>query len=241
MSEDPMTHIALRAHILQQAQRIGGLMPLHWTDPDGTVKTVHIPAAPFLLWTLHRDIGLELPSHHIAYQWKALSPQGLKIAGDDPLHSDWMLGAQPALDVWVWYEDTDHARAFQTGVLETMLDVQSSYGGFEAVVLAGHGTYTGYAAHPKPNTPLPDHSIAILPYLSPSYLDVMMEAFSKGGMIVAERGGRAAHLAQIAQEHHIPIVLVPNALEIYPPGVPLMVNLDQGWIRSPQETGFSHP
>jgi phosphohistidine swiveling domain-containing protein len=177
---------------------------------DMTVEgTVHkVPAEPFIHWALGRTA-----LRHLAPEWTAMSPTGLKMPMDDPYHSDWMLGA--GFDL---YKDYGHDKAVTRASLSLMFELQQKYGNYKCgVIVSGNvGTVEGRVGG----------EIVVLPNLSPKHLDKLKYA----RCIITEQGGALSHLAQVALERSVPIVHVPGAVKRYPEGHKLIVNITEGQV-----------
>ncbi len=182
---------------------------------DGEKRSVRIPTAPFENWSLWRTKGA-----HLAKPWKTICPRGMKMMGDDPYHSDWMVGAGLELDAF----QRDHE--LRDAAFEKMNDLQKEKLRFECTVLCGSGDHFGRAVHPKRNTKVGKDEIAILPNAGPAYLEAALTASA----VIVEKGGEMAHLVSIAREHNFTIVRVDDARKLYPEGVQLRIVADEGRI-----------
>jgi phosphohistidine swiveling domain-containing protein len=69
--------------------------------------------------------------------------------------------------------------------------------------------------------------IVVLASLHPDNLDRMLKA--KG--VITEAGGAAAHLAQVAMEKNVTIMLAPGATTRYPKGTAVTLIPSEGQIR----------
>lgn len=206
--------IGWRERILEQAG--DKLFPLTYTV-KGESKTVMVPTAPFENWSLWRTTGAKL-----ATPWEKVSPSGLKMTGDDPYHSDWMIGA--GLDLDAFHEDGSDLNdvAFSTNfrLQETMLS-------FSASVLCGDQPAYGEAVHPKPGESVDSDKIAIIPNAGPRYLQAALTAAA----VVVEQGGAMAHLVSIGREQGVTIMRVEGALKLYPAGYKVKVSPQDGYVR----------
>ncbi len=200
-----------RKRILEQAH--GDMLRLSW---DG--GHVDVPRAPFIRWAVERRKKL----WDLAPPWESVCPTGMKLQMDSPYHSDWMIGA--GLDL---REDYKHNSPVQQAAIEKMFEIQKELGSFEVTVLVeGAGYAFGKTYHGKPGKKPPPGSIVILPNLSPKYVESVIGAAA----VIAEAGGKTAHLAQVGLEHGLAIVVVPGAREKYPPGLSLTVNTKDGKV-----------
>lgn len=173
---------------------------------DGRV--VNIPEPPFIAWALGRT-----SLRHLAPAWTPVSPSGMKLQMDDPCHTDWMLGA--GLDL---QKDYGHDREVQKKATRLMFELQERYGNFQCgVLVSGHGGVIDGVVGGE---------IIVLPNLSPKHLDKLKYA----RCIITEEGGALAHLAQVALERMVPVLLVKDARKRYPAGRRLTVDVDLGKI-----------
>lgn len=80
--------------VREQAQRCGGYyrLPLVGSEAQSCEAFLDVPRNPFLLWVL-RGFAFERFGKPRPFWETVISPRGLKTPGDDPLHSDWMVGA----------------------------------------------------------------------------------------------------------------------------------------------------
>ena len=74
---------------------------------EDTRKTVKIPAKPFHQWCIGSGRMISMPRHDENSkkidQWTPCTMSGLKMFGDNPYHTDWLIGA--GLDPTSWYDD----------------------------------------------------------------------------------------------------------------------------------------
>ena len=198
----------LREEILKQAN--GDLIELAWDD-----EKVMVPRAPFLHWCFGRRDKLQ----HLAPPWTPVSPFGLKMMGDDPYHSDWMVGA--GLDL-VNY----HAHPSYNAAIKLMGDLQIQMAGFTCTVLVEGKEAIGRVVHPKLGEEVEKGTIVVLPNLNPKYLKSTINAAA----VITEVGGATAHLSQVGRERSLPMVLVKDARRVFPKGVEVIVNTKEGTV-----------
>lgn len=195
----------IRKRVLDQvAQTNTGTIELRNHD-DVLVKTV--PRAPFMNWALRRT-----PMKHLAPPWKLVSRSGMKLPLDDPYHTDWWLGAGLELDENVYSGDV------QDAAFHTMFELQRELGNFECAVIVTGDDVSGVIGK----------KIVVLPDLHPDRL----EAMSKALAVITETGGAMAHLAQVALERQIPIVMVPDACVRYRDGMTVTICPSDGRIET---------
>ena len=193
-----------RARIFEQA----GDNVFELRDKDGNVLAARVPRAPFENWALRRT-SLE----HLVPPWTPVCPSGLKVPMDDPYHSDWYLGAVGDLD-GVYDPGPLHAAA-----MHECMRLGERLGRFECVVItdAGCDRLIGVVGE----------TIVVLPDLHPDRLEKVINSLG----VITEAGGQLAHLAQVAMERHIPIMLVPDATRILRKGMKVTMYPKDGRIR----------
>lgn len=183
-------------------------------------RVYRIPRAPFEHWCLSRHA----PSHLLP-KWETLSPSGLKMVGDDPYHSDWMLGADLDLD----YDAVNVEEGLGKAIWEHRLELMRTRLNFKCDVLSGSGS-TDYlkVLHPGENDTIPGDCVIILPNAHPRFLPLIAQITT--GAVIVEQGGSVAHLVNIAREQNIKIVRVPKARKLYSTFSTVMVDCDNGTV-----------
>lgn len=174
--------------------------------PDGT-PPLTVPLAPFERWALH----VFKPSHEEdADAWKNVCRSGLKMGGDNPDHSDWVIGA--GLDI---------SEAYRAPYRETSYEYASK-------IVDRHRGYT--IAHSAfvirddgPKVGVVGEDIHVIPHLGPEYIEAL-----NGTAIITEAGGQLAHLAVVSLGKPITIVRVANAVATFPKGARVVINTNPG-------------
>jgi hypothetical protein len=214
---------AIRARVMAQADALG---ERGWMDiavprafrPSGILR---VPRAPFELWAVARSNG-----DHLVSPWTPVSPPGLKVAGDDPYHSDWMIGA--GLDPLDMRHDGNnpHHEALAAAAERANADVQKRLLGFDCAVLLQGPDIRGRVHIPADPSDLPEGldedglpPVVIVKNAGPDWLEAAMRAFALGGAVIVERGGEMAHLVTaLRPEGKGPIVRKEKAKTLYPDG-----------------------
>jgi phosphohistidine swiveling domain-containing protein len=216
---------AARAAVVAQADAQG---PDGWMEIVAGERRLRVPRAPFEHWALRR-----CGADHLAPPWKTCSVPGMKAGmshGDDPLHTDWMLGA--GLDVRIdhWYGPKADGELV-AAALDALGAVQLERLGFPCNVLAGTGSATGrafVATHGRKDLPEPG-DILVLPDSTPQWLEHVLAACADGqGAVIVARGGALAHLVVEARVSGCRIVRVPGAAMVYVEGQTVRVDCDRG-------------
>ncbi len=200
-----------RKEILKQAD--GDLFDLAYMV-NGKQHRIKVPTAPFQNWAMWRTAGA-----HLAKPWKKVTPPGMKMMGDDPYHTDWMLGAGLDLDAMTEDGSNLHEVAF-----ELNFKMQNDFLNFNAAILCGDRRVKGRVVHAKPDQKVASDQIAVIPSANARYLAA---AVSAAGVIV-ERGGSLAHLVVVAREQGVTIMRVEHALKLYPEGSEVLMNPEFG-------------
>lgn len=212
----------IRAAVLAQAA--GDMMDLHLRD--GT-KVATVPRAPFVRWALSRT-----SLRHLAPPWNTVSPSGMKLAMDEPDHTDWFFGAtihvtkelseteKELQAAWSAHDrryDYDYSSPLNDAAHNEMFELQEKLGEFEAAVIVDAGDVFGTVGR----------EIVVLPDLQPDHVERMKDAKA----ILTETGGRVAHIAQIALEGNITIMRVSDACARYPEGTSVTLLPGEGKVR----------
>jgi len=203
--------LSCRGQVLDQANNGSGffMLPVEWEQGGFRHReTLRIPKEPFLLWSqrIYGDRNAPLFS-----SWKSVSESGMKTDGDNPMHTDWMIGA--GLKPWEAYENTPFNDA-----LERAAAIQAAeFHGMNPdalVVLYGSNVIKGTAYHPGIDDEVPSEGVAVIPRASADYLAATLTA----GAVITEQGGELCHLVEVAGQLEKTIVRCDNALTAFPPG-----------------------
>lgn len=182
-----------------------------------------VPRAPFEAWALRRTSGA-----HLAPEWTPVSPSGLKMMGDDPLHSDWMIGAGIQIDAM--YKLGKEKDKLVKAAYAEMRQIQAEKLNFKCAVLSGSGSSEwSKVSHPKIGDKVSEDAIIVLKNASPKYVDLVAQI--KTGAVIVEEGGSVAHLVNVARELGVRIVRVPNARNLYPENSKVSVDCENGEVR----------
>ena len=221
--------------IQKQATAGDGFLDLNLLDAEeNTVSLLKVPVGPFMRWVLQdipEELGIPMPT------WQPVCPSGLKMVGDNPYHSDWVLGAGLPLENAYEIDSPEQKAAWRKR--EDLLKKLCS---FECVVLSGKGSVFGEVVHPKPGERVSPGSIAVIPHAGPEYQLALESACSEGrGAVICEIGGKLAHLAIVSRELSAKLaqggsdlgarlVMQSGALSKYAEGSGLMVDCDNHTI-----------
>jgi hypothetical protein len=208
----------LRVRIRQQAETCGGFLQLAVKDPYKGNYDLEVPAKPLLRWASRNWYGV---ASGLA-PWAVICPQGMKMQCDNPMHTDWIVGA--GLDPAMAYnmEHPVNQAAWQYAV------ALSKGNGEDFVRLAGKGKAVGRIVFPAPNAGVPDGCIAVVPNAGVDYEIAMLSACKSGrGAVIAAVGGKLAHLATVARETEGRVALVENAMTAFTEGELVELDFDE--------------
>lgn len=178
------------------------------TNEAGSVL-LRVPYAPFVRWALSRT-NLD----RLAPAWTNICPQGLKMGSDDQDHSDWYVGAGGDLEDGYPYDEELHHVA-----IDHMGQLQAQFGQHKVTVIVKGSKSLVHGTVGK--------EILVVKSLHPDYLSQAL----KSELVITEAGGAMAHLAQEATANGLPIVLVRDAVDKFPKGTMMTVDLDTGDMR----------
>lgn len=200
-------------------QRIEGTD--EFTNPEPI--TLKVPRAPFEQWVMWRTDGA-----HLAAPWKKVSPPGLKMLGDDPYHTDWILGAGLALDDWAGTSQTSDPLVHAAWNLRYQIAQRLLKSA--AAVLSGAGVARGTVVHLKPGDRLKAGEIGVIRNAGPDYVQAAQDAINNGGALITENGGAVAHLVTVFREQDLKIVRVQNARKKYPAGGSVTIDFSDATV-----------
>jgi phosphohistidine swiveling domain-containing protein len=203
-----------REQILRQNRDLGlGFRAVDFGDGIG-IKDV--PNGPLLRWALKRGTGMK----DAGPDWKPVSMSGLKQAGDDPIHTDWITGAG--------LEDHDFSKEPLSSIQNDLArQIQEETLGFKIhVLVAGKQGATGVVKHCKKDTEVDANTIAIVANASIHFDRIAREA---AAVIVLE-GGALSHLAVNGLEMGQVIIRDAEARKNYPEGSVINIDLVTGRI-----------
>ena len=185
----------------------------NWIERPYKSSTIYLPLAPLENWALWRTDGA-----HLALPWQTVCPRGVKMFGDDPYHTDIIVGA--GLDPVNDYDDAE----LKALLFEEQDRIQAEKMGFSCTLLTGGGIATGKVV--CPGDEVTEADIFVIPTASPDYL---MDALKAKAVITGE-GGRMAHLVNVARGREKLIVRVADAPRLYPRGASVTVDATEGRV-----------
>lgn len=212
-----------RVRILEKAKVQGGFMTLHVGEGEQAYD-LQVPRSPFLFWAsrgIHR-VDIEASDMQL---WRPVSPLGLKMMSDDPMHTDWWIGA--GLNPRDAYETNNPVNAAAWKYCSALAFSE----GRQCIRLAGKGKVTGGVIFPKAGESVPEGTIAVVPNAGVDYELALLSACRKGaGAVIAAVGGKLAHLATVSRELDGRLVVVDEALTRFSEGDVVTLDLDAGTV-----------
>jgi phosphohistidine swiveling domain-containing protein len=189
-----------------------------------------VPNGPLVKWALNRGMGMK----NAGPEWTPVSISGLKQAGDDPVHTDWITGA--GLENYDF--GIEPLKSIQNDLAQR---IQEETVGFKMhVLVAGKDYASGTVKHCRKDTPVDGNTIAVVANASIHFDRIAREA---AAVIVLE-GGALSHLAVNGLEMGQLIIRDPEAREKYPEGTVLSIDLSAGRVmklQSPEEENDTSP
>jgi phosphohistidine swiveling domain-containing protein len=213
-SAEPHHYDERRDRILQQNRDLG--LGFRAVDFGAEIGVRDVPNGPLLRWALKRGTGMR----DAGPDWQPVSMSGLKQAGDDPIHTDWITGAG--------LEKFDFSKEPLMSIQNDLAgQIQEETLGFKMhVLVAGKSGATGVVKYCKKNTEVDGNTIAIVANASIHFDRIAREA---AAVIVLE-GGALSHLAVNGLEMGQVIIRDPEAREKYPEGSVVTIDLVAGRV-----------
>lgn len=170
-----------------------------------------LPKTPFAIWA--KKTHSILISEDIK-EWETVSPRGMKMQMDEPIHSDWVIGAG-------FNPEEFYRSDFEKKILDFLF--ASTYR--KILVLNGEGFYKGIVTK-DPEKVTKEH-ILVIPHAGVEFF----EAAKKAKAVVSAIGGPGAHLVLNAKDEKIPLCLIQNADKKFEEGSELQISFDIGSYR----------
>jgi phosphohistidine swiveling domain-containing protein len=220
--EDAVDALYWKSRVDQAAQANGGFLDIVAGRGDDQV-TYRVARNPFLLWASERGYARK---HGVLPEWDTVCPSGMKMYGDNPLHTDWWVSS--GLPFRAAY---DHDHPLNRAAWKLAYAWQYVEGA-KCLKLAGKGKVTGMVVFPKPNEAVPAGSIAVVSHAGPDY-QLALTSACKGatGAVIAEVGGKLAHLAVISRELGARLAVVDEALTKFKEGEVVTIDFDTGELQ----------
>jgi phosphohistidine swiveling domain-containing protein len=212
-----------RVRILEKAKVQGGFMTLRVGEGEQAYD-LQVPRAPFLFWASRGVLRVPIAPQDMQ-PWRPVSPLGMKMMSDDPMHTDWWIGA--GLNPRDAYETDNPVNAAAWKYCSELAFSE----GRQCIRLAGKGKVTGGIVFPKAGEAVPEGTIAVVPSAGVDYELALISACRKGsGAVIAAVGGKLAHLATVSRELDGRLVVVDEALTRFSEGDVVTLDLDAGTV-----------
>jgi phosphohistidine swiveling domain-containing protein len=215
--QDAVSALYWKWKVDQAAETNGGFMEIvTGCDEDEDKVTYRIARIPFLWWAYERRRHEGVLPH-----WDIVCPSGMKMYGDNPLHTDWWVSSGLALK-----QAYDHDHPLNQAAWKIATKWQYTEGA-KCIKLAGKGKVSGPIVFPKPNEAVPAGSIAVVSHAGPDY-QLALTSACKGdsGAVIAQVGGKLAHLAIVSREMGARLVVIDEALTTFKEGELVTLDLD---------------
>lgn len=171
-------------------------------DHKGEVMA-SVPRLPFVHWACHRDL---ITKGQIE-DYRPVSPVGMKMMGDSPIHSDWMIGGGLNLE-------SDYNNDYITGAaFSAAHHIQQDLLNVEHMVLSSGEKVTGKVVYATPRNAgdIEPGDIVVIPDSSPEYHLHVMQATKDGtGGVIAHKGNKVAHITTVSRENRATMLMVEN-------------------------------
>lgn len=199
---------------------------LEQADGDFVRETIagveyDIPRAPLMHWAAGRFANKGIKQ--LLPDWTPVSPHNLKVAGDNPCHSDFMIGA--GMDLNAFYNESEDMK---DDLLTLKSKIEQEQFGRECSILSGRGCHLGTVFKSGETPDTTGSKILVVPNLGPRYYEDALKA----DVIISERGGATAHLVNVFREEEKPIVRIEGAMAKYFSEEMVIVDLNKGIVRN---------
>ncbi|AFU88563.1 hypothetical protein CcrSwift_gp245 [Caulobacter phage CcrSwift] len=202
------------------AQAGDDFFDLAYTDVNGKDVVLKVPTAPFEQWALWRTAG-----SHLAKPWKRVTYTGFKTFGDDPYHTDWVLGAGLNPEDWPIIE-ADNPPLHKAAWDKRFRLAEEKLGGNMRVLL-GKGFVTGKIVMLKPGEALSPGEIGVIRNAGPDYVQAAQSAIEHNTALICENGGSVAHLVVEYLDKPLRLTRIENARKIFKDGMTVYLDFDK--------------
>lgn len=214
---------SLREKISKAADEKGGWLELH---DEKNNRSYTLPKNAFYRWCLSNSSAWE------SIDWTPVSPQGMKMVGDDPNHSDWWMFT--GHDMEDGYNDE-----YMAFFSEQRFRIHRELTGHEFTTLL-RGTLPGgkvkrIARHvdtPEKIDMINKGDLVIIPTASPDFEAVAHKCADLGAVLMTEVGGKLCHLATVGREFGLTLVMLPDARTLLPMGCKVQIDLEKGSLEA---------
>ncbi|MDX1532770.1 MAG: hypothetical protein R3230_01030 [Nitrosopumilaceae archaeon] len=210
----------VREEISKLADEKGGWLELH---DDENNRHYKLPKNAFYRWCLSNSSAWE------SIDWKPVSPQGMKMSGDDPNHTDWWLFTGHSLDDGYNHE-------YMEFFSMKRFEIHNELTKHDFVTLIRGDVYTKSSRtvrHIKKPEDIfminkNNLDIVIIPNASPEFENVAHKCAELKIPVITEVGGKLCHLATVGREFGLTLLMLPDALTTLPMGCKVKLDIDGG-------------
>jgi len=214
--QDAVSALYWKWRVDRAAEKNGGFMDIVTEGHDDEPVTYRVARNPFLHWAYERR-------HHqgVLPHWPVVCPSGMKMYGDNPMHTDWWVSS--GLPLKAAY-DHDHPLNKASWKIASKWQYTE---GAKCIKLAGKGKVSGPIVFPKANEAVLPGSIAVVSHAGPDYQLALTSACKDGtGAVIAQVGGKLAHLAIVSREMGARLVVIDEALTKFKEGELVTIDFD---------------
>lgn len=193
-------------------------------------RSIKIPRPPFEQWAFSK-----INVKNIAIPWDPISPTGMKMYGDDPFHTDWILGA--GLDLNVMTNQYSHPDVYDEAIHEAAwakrFELVSEKLNFDFLPLCGNKKFNSRCFIPdlKKDDPFDgffNQEIIVIENLDATHFS-LYQKIPDGSCILAGNGGPGSHMV-IANKKDICIGIVENIHLIATNHTNISIDFENGTI-----------
>ncbi|MFZ3513788.1 hypothetical protein LC147_11925 [Vibrio harveyi] len=166
-----------------------------------------VPRKPLANWALCRSKG-----DHLAPSWNTVCDSGWKMYGDNPDHTDWVIGAgvDPA-DIY----DSKKALNDAAYAWAHKYQTEQTKGDLSLLVPLRESPIESLVQHPEPQDAV-DKDIVFIPDCSTKWIKVAKQVGKRGGIIITKTGGKMSHLVMNGEGYGVTILMHPEADQLFP-------------------------
>lgn len=142
------------------------------------------------------------------YQWKAVSPSGVKMENDSSIHTDLWLSMGFELNADAYLDDSLNYHIFY-GIIDLVEKEYNKGQDFVVLNAAGLQQFIGKIVF-EDDKNITDKDILVLPNANMKYEKIA----SKAGLVIVENGSELSHLVIVGKGQMLPVLRMENALNM---------------------------
>jgi phosphohistidine swiveling domain-containing protein len=162
----------------------------------------------------------------------------MKMASDDPNHTDWWLFTGRSMD-----EATDHNSELNDFFHEKRYEFHEELTGSNLKCLV-RGDHKGlsdsriiHVRDAKDIDLIDENTVVVIPDGSPTFEGVAHKVAKENCILITETGGKLCHLATVGREFGLTMYLLPDAMKKLPNGCKVSINTDDDNLTVPNYQG----